>query len=97
MPPNYHALALDLAAGVNRARPGTVQPNNGYLSRSDDLALARWAKIMALIGPPMLHAHTGHETARLADVRAGAVWLAWFLAAALALAPELNARYALGV
>ncbi len=97
VPPNYHALALDLAAGVNRARPGTVQPNNGYLSRSDDLALARWAKIMALIGPPMLHAHTGHETARLADVRAGAVWLAWFLAAALALAPEMNARYALGV
>jgi len=95
VPPNYHALALDLAAGVNHARPGTVQPNTGYLSRSDDLALARWAKIMALIGPPMLHAHTGHEAARLADVRAGAVWLAWFLAAALSLAPDLNARYAL--
>ena len=97
VPPNYLALARDLAAGVNRARPGTVQFNTGYLSRSDDLALGRWAKVMALAGPPMRHAHTGHETARLADVRAGAVWLVWFLAAALALAPELGARYALRV
>lgn len=97
VPPNYLALAQDLAAGVNRASPSTVQFNTGYLSRSDDMALGRWAKIMALAGPPMLHAHTGGETARLSDVRSGAVWLAWFLAAALALAPDLNARYALGV
>lgn len=97
VPPNFHALALDLAAGVNRARPGTVQPNTGYLSRSDDMVLSRWAKIMALTGPPMLDAHTGHESARLADVRGGAVWLAWFLAAALGLSPEVSAQYALGV
>lgn len=96
VPPNTLALARDLAAGVNHAHPATVQFNTGYLSRSDDLALGRWAKVMALAGPPMLHAHTGDETARLSDVRSGAVWLAWFLAAALALAPDLNARYALG-
>lgn len=94
VPPNYLALARDLAAGVNRDRPTTVQFNSGYLSRSDDMALGRWAKVMALAGPPMLHAHTGDETARLSDVRSGAVWLAWFLAA-LTLAPDLDARYAL--
>lgn len=96
VPPNFHALALDLAAGVNAARPGTVQFNTGYLSRSDDLALGRWAKILALTGPPMAHAHTTRETAHLADLRSGAMWLAYFLAAVLNLAPELNGRYALG-
>jgi len=95
VPPNAQALALDLAAGVNRARAGTVQFDTGYLSRSDDMALERWAKVMALIGPPMLHAHTGDETARLADVRSSAIWLAWFLAAGLALSPVIGARYAL--
>lgn len=96
VPPNFHALALDLAAGVNAARPGTVQFNTGYLSRSDDLALGRWAKILALTGPPMAHAHTAREMAHLSDLRSGAAWLAYFLAATLNLAPELSRRYALG-
>lgn len=95
VPPNYQTLALDLSAGINRDRPGTVQFDTGYLSRSDDMALGRWAKVMALIGPAMLHAHTGDETARLADVRGSAIWLAWFLSAALVLSPDLSARYAL--
>ncbi|NLX08828.1 MAG: hypothetical protein GXY36_04170 [Chloroflexi bacterium] len=96
VPPHYHALALDLAAGVNNARPGTVQMNTGYLSRSDDMILGRWARILALTGPPMTDPHTGHESARLSDVQAGAWWLACFLAAALDLVPALRERYALG-
>lgn len=96
VPPNYHALARDLAPGVNGARPDTVQFSTGYLSRSDDMALGRWSKILALIGPPMLNAHTGHETAQIADIRSGAWWLSYFLAAALNLPPELDERYALG-
>ncbi|MCZ7538956.1 MAG: hypothetical protein M5U29_03370 [Anaerolineae bacterium] len=52
VPPNYHALASDLARQVNDARPGTIQMNTGYLSRSDDTILGRWAPVLALTGPP---------------------------------------------
>ncbi len=95
VPPNYHALALDLAADLNATRPGTVQINNGYLSRSDDVALARWTRILALAGAPLEGAHTAQETAYLNDVQAAVWWLGHLLPAVLALSPDLNARYAL--
>ena len=96
VPPNYHALALDLAHDLNALRPGTVQMNTGYLSRSDDMLLGRWARILALTGTPLTDAHTGRETAVLGDVQDGVWWLAHFAVAALNLVPELTPRYALG-
>jgi putative aminopeptidase FrvX len=95
VPPNYHALAVDLARDLNAAHPGTVQLNTGYLSRSDDMILGRWAPILALSGPPMADAHTGHESAQIADIQRGARWLTHFLAAVLGVAPDLDARYGL--
>jgi putative aminopeptidase FrvX len=96
VPPNYHALALDLAAGLNGLRPDTVQLNHGYLSRSDDMILGRWARILALNGPPLDGAHTGQETVAMNDLQNGVWWLSHFLAAALNVVPELAPRYALG-
>jgi hypothetical protein len=96
VPPNYHALAVDLAAGVNAARPNTVQMNYGYLSRSDDMILGRWARVLGLIGPVMTNPHTAQESARLDDVQAAVWWLSYYLCAALNLAPDLTPRYALG-
>jgi len=95
VPPNVHALARDLARQINTARPGTVQMNTGYLSRSDDMILSRWAPVLGLVGPPMTDPHTGHEAARLSDIQASAWWLAHFLAAALNIAPEIGQRYGL--
>jgi hypothetical protein len=91
-----HALAVDLAAGLNAARPGTVQMNTGPLSRSDDMILGQWTKILALIGPPLTDPHTGQESAHLNDVQNGVWWLTYFLAAVLNLDPDLTPRYALG-
>ncbi len=95
VPPNYHALALDLAAAINEQHPGTVQMNTGYLSRSDDMILGQWARILGLIGPPMTDAHTSHESAQLHDVQHGVRWLAYFLIAALNVVPDLTPHYAL--
>lgn len=96
VPPNYHTLAVDLAEALNAQRPNTVQHNTGYLSRSDDMILNRWAPVLALTGPPMTDPHTGYEMAKLGDVQAGVWWLTYFLAATLNLVPELAPTYALG-
>jgi putative aminopeptidase FrvX len=96
VPPNYHALALELAGTLNAVRPDTIQMNNGHLSRSDDMILSQWTRILALSGPPMTDPHTGRETARLSDIQSGVWWLSYFLAAALNLVPELAPKYALG-
>ncbi|MBN1680230.1 MAG: hypothetical protein JW966_08050 [Anaerolineae bacterium] len=96
VPPNYRTLAVDLARDLNTTRPNTVQMNTGYLSRSDDMALGRWTRILALVGPPMTDPHTGHERACISDIQNGAWWLSHFLIAALNLVPELTPRYALG-
>ena len=96
VPPNYHALALDLAAGLNDLRPDTVQLNHGHLSRSDDMILGQWARILALSGPPLEGAHTGQESIALGDLQSGVWWLAHFLAAVLNVVPELTPLYALG-
>ncbi len=60
------------------------------------MILGRWARILALSGPPLLNAHTGEETAALSDLQNGVRWLSHFLVAALGLSPELAADYALG-
>ncbi|GAB4414264.1 MAG: hypothetical protein Kow00106_09310 [Anaerolineae bacterium] len=95
VPPNYHALALALTESLNAQRPGTAQLNTGYLSRSDDMVLGRWARVLALVGPPMIDPHTGYERAVLSDVQGGVWWLSAFLVAALGLSAELSARYGL--
>lgn len=83
VPPQYLRLALDRAAEVNTVRPGTVQMNTGYMSRSDDLPAFRWTKVLGMIGAPMRDAHTAHESARLDDAFSGAHWLAQYAAAVL--------------
>ncbi|MBN1201871.1 MAG: hypothetical protein JXJ20_08455 [Anaerolineae bacterium] len=96
VPPNFHALAIDLADTLNAARANTAQMNHGYLSRSDDMALGRWTRVLALVGPPMTDPHTGYESARLTDVQS-AVWgLLYLVAAVMNLAPDLIPRYGLG-
>ncbi len=95
VPPNYHALGLALTTALNAQRAGTAQLNTGYLSRSDDMILGQWTRVLALVGPPMSDPHTGYESAALGDIQGGAWWLAYFLAAALGLSAELSARYGL--
>jgi len=95
VPPNYHALAVDLAAELNELRPGTVQLNTGYLSRSDDMILGRWTHVLGMIGPPMTDPHTGQEMAMLSDVQDTVWWLSHFLPAVMNLAPALAPLYAL--
>jgi putative aminopeptidase FrvX len=105
VPPNYHALALDLARQINAIRPGTVQMNTGFPSRASRsrvrgerglgttaAAPAAWASA----GPPMTDPHTGHETARLSDIQDSVWWLAHFVIAALNMVPALAPRYGLG-
>lgn len=95
VPPNYLALAVDLAASVNAFEPGTVQINTGYLSRSDDMAAGRWAQILGMIGAPMINAHTDAEAADLTDVQHAITWLSYFTTAVLGTVPKLDARFAL--
>ncbi len=95
VPPHYEALAVHLSEQVNAARPGTVQMNYSYISRSDDMALSRWTRILALSGPPMQDAHTGHETAHLSDIQGGVFWLSHFIPVVLNLVPEIVSGYAL--
>ncbi|MCS7070279.1 MAG: hypothetical protein NZM00_02160 [Anaerolinea sp.] len=90
VPPDYHRLAVDLAAAFNRAYPDTVQINHGYQSRSDDVALARWTRVLAMIGPPMIQAHTAQETAHLIDVPRAGVWLAAFALACAGVDADLK-------
>lgn len=96
VPPHYLALAVELSAALNGIRPRTVQMNTDYLSRSDDLALNRWTKVLGMIGAPMLAAHTGHESAWLPDIQSAIWWLTHFTMASLGLSPELNRAFALG-
>jgi hypothetical protein len=94
--PNYLALAIDLAKTINDKRPGMVQMNRGYLSRSDDMVLGRWTRILGMIGPPMTDPHTGEETARLADVQSAIWWLACYATTTLIPTSDTAAKYALG-
>ncbi len=91
--PNYLALGIDLAGEANAQRPGTIQLNSGYLSRSDDMALGRWTQMLGMIGAPMIDAHTGHESAHLADLPHAMWWLAHFTAAVMGVSDEIAGKY----
>ncbi|MDE2859336.1 MAG: M20/M25/M40 family metallo-hydrolase [Chloroflexota bacterium] len=75
VPLDYQALATDLAEEVNRARPGTVKLNYGYVSRSDDMLLSLNARCLGLIGVVLENAHTTEETAALGDLAAAVRWV----------------------
>ena len=94
-PPNFHRLAVDLAGSLNLACPQTVQINHGYQSRSDDLGLSRWTRILGMSGPPMIRAHTAEESAHLGDVPRSALWLASFALACAGIDDSLRRHYAL--
>jgi hypothetical protein len=93
VPPNFQTLAVDLADAVEKWRPGTVQLNMGYLSRSDDMPLGRWSQILGMIGAPMSEPHTGEESASLSDLANTIVWLIYFTSACLGLTDEVINAY----
>ena len=79
VPLDYQALATDLAEAVNRARPGTVKLNYGYVSRSDDMLGSLNARCLGLTGVVLENAHTTEETVALGDLVAGVMWLSSFV------------------
>jgi hypothetical protein len=91
-PPNFHRLAVDLAASFEGVYPSTVQINHGYQSRSDDLGLSRWTRVLGMAGPPMINAHTAEESAHLIDIPRTGVWLAAFTLACAGIDRELAGR-----
>lgn len=80
VPLDYQALAEALADEVNQARPNTVRLNYSYVSRSDDMLLATWARCLGLTGVIVANAHTTEETAALGDITAAAHWVPAFIA-----------------
>ena len=84
VPLDYQALATDLAEEVNRAKPGTVKLNYGYVSRSDDMLGSLNARCLGLIGVVLENAHTTEETVALGDLVAAVRWLSAYLAKILA-------------
>lgn len=95
VPPNFHRLAVDLAAAFERVYPSTVQINHGYQSRSDDLGLSRWTRVLGMAGPPMIRAHTAEECAHLIDVPRAGVWLAAFTLACAGVEGDVASGYGL--
>lgn len=95
VPPHYAALAEALAGWTNTHHPGTVQMNYGYISRSDDMPLHRWSRMIGLVGFPLLNAHTGEETAHLDDLNAAARWLVTYMSATLGYVSAIRQHYAL--
>ena len=83
VPLDYQALSEALAGEVNRERAGTVRLNYGYVSRSDDMLLATWARCLGLTGVIVANAHTTEETAALGDIVAAAHWVPAFIAQVL--------------
>lgn len=79
VPLDYQALAESLAAQFNQARPGTVQLNYSYVSRSDDMLLSAWSRCLGLTGVIVANAHTTEETAALSDVVSAAHWIPAFI------------------
>lgn len=68
VPPNYAAMVSDLSHYLATNNRAQTQFNPGYLSRSDEMPMHRWSRLLALAGPPLMYAHTGYETANLNDV-----------------------------
>ncbi len=79
VPLDYQALATDLAEAINRAEPGTVKLNYGYVSRSDDMLGSLNARCLGLIGVVLENAHTTEETVALGDLVAAVRWLSAFV------------------
>ncbi|MEM6281787.1 MAG: M20/M25/M40 family metallo-hydrolase [Chloroflexota bacterium] len=94
-PPNFAAMAESLAQWANAIQPDSVQMNYGYISRSDDMALHRWSRVIGLAGIPLKDAHTAHESAHLTDLVACSQWLVHFLVAALGYVPTISETYLL--
>lgn len=82
VPMRAQAQAEALAAAVNRWRAGAVRLNYSYVSRSDDMLLATWARCLGLTGVIVSNAHTTEETAALGDIAAAAHWVPAFVLAA---------------
>lgn len=95
VPLNAAVLAANLITEVNRWKPGTIQLNTGYLSRSDEMGMSRWTRVLGMVGVPMRDPHTAHESAALADIGNTVVWLTVYVAAVLGLAPEITQAYRL--
>jgi len=83
VPLDYQALAEALASEVNRVRAGAVRLNYSYVSRSDDMLLATWARCLGLTGVIVADAHTTEETAALGDIAAAAHWIPAFISQVL--------------
>lgn len=79
VPMDAQARAEALAGEVNRRRAGTVRLNYSYVSRSDDMLLATWARCLALTGVIVANAHTTEETAALGDIVSAAHWIPAFI------------------
>jgi len=75
VPLDYQTLAELLASHINAKRPNTVNPNYGYVSRSDDMLLSLWSRCLGLMGVPLANAHTTEETISLHDMVSATHWI----------------------
>jgi putative aminopeptidase FrvX len=95
VPPHYMALAEALAQWTNNHTQNQVQMNYGYISRSDDMPMHRWSRLIGLGGIPLRGAHTGQEHANLSDITSCVSWLTTFLTATLGYVPEISEQFLL--
>lgn len=93
--PNFAALAAQLISVGKQFPYGSAQLNTGYLSRSDDMGMSRWTRILGMIGVPMRDPHTAHESASIRDVVLTIEWLTVFTLAVSGVIPEINQAYRL--
>ncbi len=68
VPLHFQALMNEMADTLREVHGVQSQRYTGYLSRSDDMMLSRYSRMLALLGPPIRDAHTGHESAHMMDV-----------------------------
>lgn len=97
LPLNIQRLHLALSADLNQRKPGSIQHNRGYFSRSDDFALTHWSKILGLVGIPASDIHTGNEKGNLSDLQGGILFLSHLIPIILGLSPTLAKRYQLPI
>ena len=91
VPLDRQSLAESLAARVNQARPGTVRMNYSYVSRSDDMLLSLWSR---LLGLERRHrrgcAHDRRDSFALNDIVSAAHWIPAFSLATVLESGVLN-------
>lgn len=97
LPLNLQRLHLALSDDLNQRKPGSIQHNRGYFSRSDDFTLAHWSKILGLVGVPAADIHTGNEKGNLSDLLGGVLFLSHLIPIVLGLSPTLTKRYQLQI